>query len=106
MLQYICGHEGSCPRDVAHDLIVPKSAVSLGIYHLIDAGLIIECADAHDGRSRFLFPTKKGKAICRKLFSALDDTTREFHMGVDKTDLDIIRAWYMRMIANMRTASV
>lgn len=105
ILQYICGHEGSCSKDVGHDLIVPKSAVSLGIHRLIDAGLVIDRADAYDGRSRSLFPTKKGKTICRKLFSALDDTTREFHMGVDKTDLDIIRAWYMRMIANMRTAS-
>lgn len=102
ILHYVCERDRSCLSDVSHALMAPKSAVSLGTRRLEDFGLICRHVNVDDGRSSYLLPTDCGKSLDGKIFSLLDGATREFHMGIDEGDLDIIRAWYARMFANMR----
>lgn len=102
ILHYVCEHDGSCLSDVFRALTIPKSAVSLGTRHLVEFGLVCRCVNADDGRSSCILPTKRGRTVDGEIFVLLDSATREFHMGMDEVDLCIVRAWYMRMFANMR----
>ena len=102
VLHYVCEHDTSTISDIAQALISPKSAISLGVKRLREMGLLDKAACANDQRSNDIFPTERGVSLDRSLFALLDDETRAFHMGVKESDLGVIKAWYVRMFANMR----
>lgn len=102
ILHYVCEHDASIISDIAQALMSPKSAVSLGVKRLREIGLLDKVVCAGDQRSNEIFPTERGVSIDRSLFALLDDETRAFHMGVKDSDLGVIKAWYVRMFANMR----
>lgn len=89
------------PSEVAADLLLPRSVLSLCKRHLSERAFLVEHEGKDDGREIFLTCTPEGERIAEEVFALLDEATREAHRGMSEEDTDLVNAWYARMFRNM-----
>lgn len=98
----IVGHfDGFSPQDIADRLLIERSGVSLYKKELMQAGLVTEEENEHDGRGRLLHCTKAGYRMAKRLDGEFLEVTHRVHRLVSDTQAVVLNAWFMRMYANL-----
>jgi DNA-binding MarR family transcriptional regulator len=94
------------PHEIAEQLMVCRSNVSIYVTRLVSRGFLIENIDSNDGRAKLLSATSNGNLMVNNLMPRLNELTQKVHSNSSDEDIMVLNVWHYRMYSSLKAGGL
>lgn len=103
VLEFVENHDHCTQREVADFMHVSPPSVATSVKRMQKAGLLEKTTDESDLRYNRITITQKGREITHKCREDFDKIDAQLFSGFNGKEIEELRSYFERMIANMST---
>jgi DNA-binding MarR family transcriptional regulator len=90
------------PHEIAEQLMVCRSNVSIYVTRLVSRGFLIENIDSNDGRGKWLVSSSSGNLVVNNLMLRLNELTQKVYSNSSDEDIMVLNVWHYRMYSSLK----
>jgi DNA-binding MarR family transcriptional regulator len=97
-LFYLRGNEGCPLKDLSEELSQNKSAITTLVERMEKNDLVVRKTSETDGRAFQLFLTEKGRMVCDKAITIVNENNRTLAENFSDDEMDVIHRFFDKVI--------